>query len=186
MRNQSRTRMVMVAAALLACGSAKVLLAQNAPGAGPAPVNTPVLVPAQPSPVLVPAQPSQATTSPPAAPPPAVAAPAPAVAATPPAASAPPAAAAPVPAATTKTPAVLAPEPGTVATTPPASGPAASTPGAPVATAPAGSSKQGAQKKPTRVTRRHELERSIETGTVPERFRNSVPKEYQQYIPFAK
>src|SRR5579872_716 len=176
MRNQSRTRMMMVAAALLACGSAKVLLAQNAPGAGPAPVETPVLVPAQPS---------QATTSPPAAPPPAVAAPAPAVAATPPAASAPPAAAAPVPAATTKTPAVLAPEP-TVATTPPASGPAASTPGASVATSPAGSPKQGAQKKPTRVTRRHELERSIETGTVPERFRNSVPKEYQQYIPFAK
>jgi len=36
------------------------------------------------------------------------------------------------------------------------------------------------------VTRRQEIERSISSGTVPSRYRSSVPKEYQQYIPFDK
>ena len=36
------------------------------------------------------------------------------------------------------------------------------------------------------MTRQQELEKSIDTGTVPARYRNSVPKEYEQYIPFAK
>jgi hypothetical protein len=36
------------------------------------------------------------------------------------------------------------------------------------------------------MTRRQEIDRSIETGTVPSRYRSSVPKEYQKYVPFAK
>jgi hypothetical protein len=35
-------------------------------------------------------------------------------------------------------------------------------------------------------TRQQEIEHSIATGTVPARYRSSVPKQYQQYIPFAK
>jgi len=31
-----------------------------------------------------------------------------------------------------------------------------------------------------------EMQHSMDTGTVPERYRNSVPKEYQQYVPFEK
>ena len=42
------------------------------------------------------------------------------------------------------------------------------------------------KKQSARMTRQQELEKSIDTGTVPARYRNSVPKEYQQYIPFAK
>ena len=40
------------------------------------------------------------------------------------------------------------------------------------------------KKKPARMTRQQEIDRSIERGTVPARYRNSVPKEYHQYIPF--
>ncbi|WKA25625.1 hypothetical protein [Bradyrhizobium roseum] len=40
------------------------------------------------------------------------------------------------------------------------------------------------KKKPARMTRQQEIDRSVERGTVPARYRNSVPKEYQQYIPF--
>ena len=36
------------------------------------------------------------------------------------------------------------------------------------------------------LTRQQEIDRSIDSGTVPARYRNSVPKEYQQYIPFDK
>ena len=36
------------------------------------------------------------------------------------------------------------------------------------------------------MTRQQEIDKSIESGTVPERYRRSVPKEYQQYIPFDK
>jgi hypothetical protein len=35
-------------------------------------------------------------------------------------------------------------------------------------------------------TRQQEIEHSIETRTVPARYRSSVPKRYQRYIPFAK
>jgi hypothetical protein len=35
-------------------------------------------------------------------------------------------------------------------------------------------------------TRQQEIDHSIETGTVPARYRSSVPKQYQQYIPFDK
>jgi flagellum-specific peptidoglycan hydrolase FlgJ len=42
------------------------------------------------------------------------------------------------------------------------------------------------KKKPARMTRQQEIDRSIDRGTVPARYRNSVPKEYHQFIPFDK
>jgi len=42
------------------------------------------------------------------------------------------------------------------------------------------------KKKPARMTRQQEIDQSIDRGTVPARYRNSVPKEYHQYIPFDK
>jgi hypothetical protein len=42
------------------------------------------------------------------------------------------------------------------------------------------------KKKPAKMTRQQEVDRSIDRGTVPARYRNSVPKEYHQYIPFDK
>jgi len=42
------------------------------------------------------------------------------------------------------------------------------------------------KKKPTRMTRQQEIDRSIDSRTVPARYRNSVPKEYHQYIPFER
>jgi len=36
------------------------------------------------------------------------------------------------------------------------------------------------------MTRQQEVEHSLKTGTVPSRFRRSVPREYQKYIPFDK
>lgn len=46
--------------------------------------------------------------------------------------------------------------------------------------------KAAKKKKPARMTRQQEIDRSIDRGTVPARYRNSVPKEYHQYIPFDK
>jgi hypothetical protein len=42
------------------------------------------------------------------------------------------------------------------------------------------------KRKPAKMTRQQEVDRSIDQGTVPARYRNSVPKEYHQYIPFDK
>jgi hypothetical protein len=46
----------------------------------------------------------------------------------------------------------------------------------------------GTTKKKTgkKMTRQQEIDKSIDSGTVPKRYRSSVPKEYQQYVPFAK
>lgn len=41
-------------------------------------------------------------------------------------------------------------------------------------------------KKKKKMTRQQELDHSIDTGTVPARYRSQVPKEYHQFIPFAK
>src|SRR3954449_3882394 len=42
-------------------------------------------------------------------------------------------------------------------------------------------------KKPAKkLTREQEIDRSIDRGTVPARYRSRVPKEYQQYVPFEK
>ena len=56
-------------------------------------------------------------------------------------------------------------------------------------TAPATAEKEKAatrKKKPAKMTRQQEIDRSIDRGRVPARYRGSVPKEYQQYIPFDK
>lgn len=42
------------------------------------------------------------------------------------------------------------------------------------------------KKKPVKMTRQQEIDRSVDRGTVPARYRNSVPKAYHQYIPFDK
>ena len=43
------------------------------------------------------------------------------------------------------------------------------------------------KKQPAKkLTRQQEIDKSIDSGTVPARYRRSVPKEYQQYIPFDK
>ena len=42
------------------------------------------------------------------------------------------------------------------------------------------------KRKPATMTRQQEIDRSIDRGTVPARYRSSVPKEYHQYIPFDK
>ncbi|WP_025032058.1 hypothetical protein [Bradyrhizobium sp. DOA9] len=51
-----------------------------------------------------------------------------------------------------------------------------------------GDGKKSASKKPAKkkMTRQQEIDHSVDTGTVPARYRSSVPKQYQQYIPFDK
>src|SRR5664279_5615414 len=80
---------------------------------------------------------------------------------------------APAPAATT------APAPDTSTPAPAASAPApATTTSAPAAT----QNDQPAKKKTTpKMTRQQEIDKSIDSGTVPARYRKQVPKEYQQY-----
>jgi hypothetical protein len=115
-------------------------------------------------------------------------------AATPPAATAP---ATPAPAATTPTPATpAAATPAPAASSAPAASPAptaatptpaaSSTPTAAPSLAATESKEAKPTKKKRRLTRQQEIDHSIETGTVPSRFRSSVPKEYQKYIPFEK
>ncbi len=76
------------------------------------------------------------------------------------------------------TPATPAPE----ATPAPTADPAATPPAATADKATGAKKKRPAR----RMTRQQELDRSIDSGTVPSRYRSSVPKEYQQYVPFAK
>ena len=82
-----------------------------------------------------------------------------------------------------------APAPAPAATTPaPAATTSAPATAAPAATAPAtAQNDQPAKKKTTaKMTRQQEIDKSIDSGTVPARYRKQVPKEYQQYIPFSK
>src|SRR5262249_26838688 len=85
-----------------------------------------------------------------------------------------------------------------LAQTPTTEAPAAASPAAPAPTAspapadsapPADTPRKSASKKKTtgkKMTRQQEIDHSIESGTVPSRYRSQVPKEYQQYIPFDK
>jgi hypothetical protein len=57
---------------------------------------------------------------------------------------------------------------------------------APENTAPEKEKAAPKKKKPAKMTRQQEIDRSVDRGTVPARYRNSVPKEYHQYIPFDK
>ena len=109
--------------------------------------------------------------------------PAPATDAATPAATAAPAAAPPAAApATPAAPAASVAAPAASSTPPATPAPAASSaapkepdtkPAAPV-------------KMKKRMTRQQEIDHSIATGTVPSRYRSSVPREYQKYIPFEK
>jgi hypothetical protein len=74
--------------------------------------------------------------------------------------------------------------PETATTPPPTTAPSAPAP--PAATAPATTEHTTKKKKSAKMTRQQEIDKSIDSGTVPARYRKSVPKEYQQYIPFAK
>jgi len=53
-------------------------------------------------------------------------------------------------------------------------------------TATADKEKAPKKKKPAKMTRQQEIDRSIDRGTVPARYKSSVPKEYHQFIPFDK
>lgn len=82
--------------------------------------------------------------------------------------------------AATGTPPAAATTTAPAATTTPAATTDTSTP-------PAGT-KKSAGKKPAKrkMTRQQEIDHSVDTGTVPARYRSSVPKQYQRYIPFEK
>jgi hypothetical protein len=77
-----------------------------------------------------------------------------------------------------------------VATAPAATAPAATTTtppaGATAAQSTAEPAKAPKKKKAAKMTRQQEIDKSIDSGTVPARYRSSVPKEYQHYIPFDK
>jgi len=102
---------------------------------------------------------------------------------------------APAAPATTAAPAAPAAPAEPAAQTPPANAPAPATQSAnpPPTNAPSANppttttdNAHKAKKKTAGMTRRREIEKSIDSGTVPSRYRSSVPKEYQQYIPFSK
>jgi hypothetical protein len=83
------------------------------------------------------------------------------------------------------------PNSGTVSTAPEATtAPAATTSTTPstAQTDTTATEKAAPKKKKTtkKMTRQQEIDHSIDTGTVPARYRSSVPKEYQRYIPFEK
>jgi len=64
--------------------------------------------------------------------------------------------------------------------------PATASTAAPETTAPEQEKAAPKKKKPAKMTRQQEVDRSVDRGTVPARYRNSIPKEYHQYIPFDK
>jgi hypothetical protein len=77
--------------------------------------------------------------------------------------------------------------PGTAAPAPAAAPAATTTPTAATpATTTAEPAKGSKKKKAAKMTRQQEIDKSVNSGTVPGRYRNSVPKQYQQYIPFEK
>ena len=76
------------------------------------------------------------------------------------------------------------------AATAPATAPATST-ATPATQTPANTQATGddstkSKKKAKKMTRQQEIDKSVESGTVPSRYKSSIPKEYQQYIPWSK
>jgi hypothetical protein len=111
---------------------------------------------------------------------------APATTAAPATPAAPAAPAAPAPAAQTP-PANAAEQANSPAANPPAPNtPTAKAPAATTDNTPKDNTPKTRKKRAAGTARRQEVEKSIESGTVPSRYRSSVPKEYQQYIPFSK
>lgn len=83
------------------------------------------------------------------------------------------------------------PNTGAATTTAPAAAtpPAATTTAAPAAkteTTTADPAKPTKKKTAKKMTRQQEIDKSIDSGTVPARYRSSVPKEYHHLIPFDK
>jgi hypothetical protein len=77
------------------------------------------------------------------------------------------------------------------AAAPAATAPAATAPAATTAPAdkPAEPKKEASEPKKKKTaakkeTRQQEIDRSVEKGTVPGRYRSQIPKQYHQYIPF--
>ena len=96
---------------------------------------------------------------------------------------------------TTPNTGAAAPTAAAPATAPPAAAPPAATPpAATTATAPAAKTetttaepaKPAKKKAAKKMTRQQEIDKSIDSGTVPARYRGSVPKEYHHLIPFDK
>jgi hypothetical protein len=83
------------------------------------------------------------------------------------------------PAGGTAAPAATTTAPAATTTTPAATSDTSSQPA---------DSKKSASKKPAKkkMTRQQEIDHSVDSGTVPARYRSSVPRQYQQYIPFDK
>ena len=46
--------------------------------------------------------------------------------------------------------------------------------------------KPAKKKAAKKMTRQQEIDKSVDSGTVPARYRSSIPKEYHHYIPFDK
>jgi hypothetical protein len=90
------------------------------------------------------------------------------------------------PAATPDTGAGAAPAPAPAASPTVAAPATTTTPPTTTTTATTEHATATKKKKTARMTRQQEIDKSIASGTVPSRYRKSVPKEYQQYIPFAK
>jgi hypothetical protein len=99
---------------------------------------------------------------------------------------------APAPATDTATPpAVAAPAttPAPAETPAPAASPAPAAALAPAAATPSAATdtkEAKLPKKKKRMTRQQEIDHAIASGTVPSRYRSSVPREYQRYIPFER
>ena len=84
-------------------------------------------------------------------------------------------------------PPAAAPAPPPPAAAPPAAAPSTPAPEAAVPEkSPQNTKSAQRKKKPAKRSRQQEIDHSIESGTVPARYRSSVPKEYHQYIPFDK
>jgi hypothetical protein len=83
-----------------------------------------------------------------------------------------------------------APAPDTAATPAPAAPPAASTDKAATSNGKSASEEPAKPKTKFRIQMsahtREQIDHSIKTRTVPSRYRNQVPKEYQKYIPFER
>lgn len=72
--------------------------------------------------------------------------------------------------------------------TAPATGtaPAAATPPAATTDPAATAAPTGGKKAKKTASRQKEIDSSVESGTVPKRYRNSIPKQYQDLIPWSK
>ena len=65
-------------------------------------------------------------------------------------------------------------------------GTGAAAPAATAETPPADAAKPKKKRAAKKMTQQQEIDKSVDTGTVPARYRSSVPKEYHHLIPFDK